>query len=90
MPLSHCYYAVLTCFCIQVTSISINCNTPCLGGTAVDRELELMRKQLPAAQKEIIGQLPTSSAVRGVIPTDPLAKAVLDAEYERLRRELGR
>ncbi len=56
------------------------------GNSKIDEELALMRKQLPAGQKNIIGQLPPQ---RTVFP-EPANKAELDAEYERLKRELGR
>ena len=43
----------------------------------VDRELEALKRQLPAAEQEVAGELP------------PPSDAAIDEEYERLKRELG-
>ena len=48
-------------------------------GSKVDDELELLKRQLPPARKEVRGQLP---------PT--VYDAEVDAEYERMKRELRR
>lgn len=56
------------------------------GNTTVDDELALLRKQLPAGEKDVTGQLPSQRASFTV----PENKSELDAEYERLKRELGK
>ena len=43
----------------------------------MDKELEAMKRQLPAPEKEVAGELP------------PPSEASIDEEYERLKRELG-
>lgn len=48
-------------------------------GTKIDDELELLKRQLPPVRKEVRGQLPPS-----------VYDAEIDAEYERMRRELRR
>ena len=48
-------------------------------GTKVDDELELLKRQLPPVRKEVRGQLPPT-----VYDTE------VDAEYERMKRELRR
>ncbi len=55
------------------------------GTTKIDDELAALRRQLPNSH-EAVGQLPP---VR--IPQPSAAERLaMDAEYERLRRELGR
>ena len=56
------------------------------GGSKVDDELAAMRRQLPQGAKEVVGELPAQQA--SVL--NPPNKDALDAEYERLKRELGK
>jgi hypothetical protein len=45
--------------------------------TRLEDELEMMKRQLPPAQKEVRGQLPPV-----------IYDAEIDAEYERMKRDL--
>lgn len=57
------------------------------GGSKIDDELAAMRKQLPAGgAKEVVGELPAQQ----ISVLNPPNKDALDAEYERLKRELGK
>jgi phage shock protein A len=59
------------------------------GGSKVDDELAALKRSLPSAKKDIIGELPSPSAI-GELPAPATAesKSQLDLEYERLKAEL--
>ena len=45
-----------------------------------------MRRQLPQGERDVIGELPKQKATFAI----PENAAELDAEYEKLKRELGK
>ncbi len=58
------------------------------GDNRVDDELEALKKQLPGSPKEV-AQLPSTSAASPSVPASQTDDA-LDAEYEKLKKELGK
>lgn len=61
------------------------------GNSVVDDELEMLKRQLgPGSNKEqeTIAELPAASSFE--VPAASSSKDALDAEYERLKRELGK
>ena len=56
------------------------------GNSKIDDELAMMRRQLPPAEKDVIGQLPKQKSTFQI----PDNAKELDQEYEKLKRELGK
>ena len=56
------------------------------GGSKVDEELEMLKRQLPGGRKSDIPALP--SPVNTITDAEPMSE--IDMEYERLKKELGK
>jgi len=54
------------------------------GGTKVDEELEMLKRQLPGSKTEI----PSLPAPKAVSEAEPMSE--IDIEYEQLKKELGK
>ena len=56
------------------------------GGSKIDDELELLKRQLPSGNT--VSSIPSLPSPQNIIESEPMTE--LDIEYERLKKELGK